>query len=40
MPELGGVIQAVVLSATLVYELVGPVCAKFALYKAGEIQKT
>ena len=40
MPELGGVIQAVVLSATLVYELIGPVCAKFALYKAGEIQKT
>lgn len=40
MPELGETIQAVVLSATLVYELVGPVCAKFALYKAGEIQKT
>ena len=39
MPELGETIQAVVLSATLVYELIGPVCAKFALYKAGEIQK-
>lgn len=39
MPELGETIQAVVLSATLVYELVGPVCAKFALYKAGEIEK-
>ena len=39
MPELGETIQAVVLSATLVYELIGPVCAKFAFYKAGEIQK-
>lgn len=38
MPELGSNIQAVILSATLVYELIGPICAKIALYKAGEIQ--
>ena len=33
------IILAVVLTATIVYELVGPLITKIALYKAGEIQK-
>ncbi|MBQ2662456.1 MAG: cation:proton antiporter [Clostridia bacterium] len=37
LPEHGTQIQAVVLCATLIYELVGPVCTKIALIKAGEI---
>ncbi len=36
---LGGTIIAVVLCATLVYELFGPVITKMALTKAGEIKK-
>ena len=39
LPELGATIQAVVLCATLVYELVGPVITKLALSAAGEIRK-
>lgn len=38
LPEYGAQINAVVLSATLIYELVGPVITKIALTKAGEIQ--
>lgn len=37
LPEYGQQIQAVVLAATLVYELFGPVVTKIALTKAGEI---
>lgn len=37
--SLGGTITAVVLCATLVYELLGPVITKIALTKAGEIKK-
>ena len=33
------IILAVILTATIVYELVGPLITKIALYKAGEIQK-
>ena len=40
LPQFGAHIQAVVLSATLIYELVGPVATKIALTKAGEIQGT
>ena len=40
LPQFGARIQAVVLSATLIYELVGPVATKIALTKAGEIQGT
>ena len=39
LPEYGGQIRAVVLSATLVYEFVGPLITKIALTKAGEIKK-
>ena len=35
----GSLILAIVLTSTLVYELVGPMVAKFALNKAGEITK-
>ena len=34
---LGGTIMAVVLCATLVYELFGPLLTKWSLQKAGEI---
>ena len=35
----GSLILAIVLTSTLIYELVGPMVAKFALNKAGEIPK-
>lgn len=38
VPEYAPTIQAVVLCATLIYELVGPAITKTALVKAGEIQ--
>lgn len=38
LPEFSAVINAVVLSGTLIYELTGPVITKIALTKAGEIQ--
>ena len=37
LPEYSAVINAVVLSGTLIYELTGPVITKIALTKAGEI---
>ena len=37
-PEMGAQIRAIILSATLIYELIGPVITKIALKKAGEIQ--
>lgn len=37
LPEYGDTIRAVVLSATILYEVVGPVLAKLSLKKAGEI---
>lgn len=39
VPEYGEQIRAVVLCATLIYELVGPLLTKLALQKAGEIKK-
>ncbi len=39
LPQYADKIRAVVLCATLIYELVGPSISKFALQKAGEIQK-
>lgn len=39
VPEYGEQIRAVVLCATLIYELVGPLLTKLSLQKAGEIQK-
>ncbi len=37
LPQYGAKIQAVVLCATLIYELLGPLATKLALSKAGEI---
>lgn len=37
LPQYGATIQAVVLGATFVYEIVGPVMTKVSLQKAGEI---
>ena len=39
VPEYGSQIRAVVLCATLIYELIGPAVTKFSLIKAGEIKK-
>ena len=36
----GSLILAIILTSTLVYELIGPMVAKFALNKAGEIPET
>ena len=38
LPEYGAVINAVVLSGTLIYELTGPVITKIVLTRAGEIK--
>lgn len=38
--EYGSKIQAVVLCATLIYEIIGPVLTKMSLSKAGEIDKS
>ncbi|WP_422485503.1 cation:proton antiporter [Gudongella sp. DL1XJH-153] len=37
MPEFGATIRTVILASTVVYEILGPVIAKNALIKAGEI---
>jgi Kef-type K+ transport system membrane component KefB len=36
-PEVGGFILTVIVATTVVYEIVGPVCTKIALHRAGEI---
>lgn len=38
VPDYGPQIRAVILCATLIYELIGPVVVKISLKKAGEIQ--
>ena len=35
--EIGGLIIAIILTTTLIYELIGPLVSKYALTKAGEI---
>ena len=40
VPQFGSNIRAIVLCATLIYELIGPAVAKFSLTKAGEIAKS
>ena len=37
LPELGNLILPVIIGSTILYELIGPVCTKIALSKAGEI---
>lgn len=36
-PQWGGMILNTIIATTIVYELIGPVCTRFALDKAGEI---
>ena len=40
VPDYAPTIRAVVLCATMVYELIGPGITKFMLTRAGEIKKT
>lgn len=40
VPEYGNKVRAIILSATVIYELIGPVVTKLALKKAGEIIHT
>ena len=39
VPEYAPQIRAIILCATLIYELIGPVITKISLKKAGEIQE-
>ena len=36
-PEIGTKIFATIVATTIIYELIGPICTKFALNRAGEI---
>ncbi|MFH0924599.1 MAG: cation:proton antiporter [bacterium] len=36
-PEIGGMIFSTIVATTVIYELIGPICTKAALKKAGEI---
>lgn len=36
-PEVGGIIFTIIVATTIVYEIIGPFCTKFALTKAKEI---
>lgn len=38
IPEFGGVIRTIIIASTIIYELIGPVIAKAALIKAGQIR--
>ncbi|MGD9015010.1 MAG: cation:proton antiporter [Candidatus Omnitrophota bacterium] len=36
-PQFGGIIFTTIVATTVIYELIGPICTKIALEKAGEI---
>jgi len=36
-PKVGGMIFTTIVATTVIYELIGPICTKYALQKAGEI---
>ncbi|TRZ93938.1 cation:proton antiporter [bacterium] len=36
-PEVGGMIFTTIIATTVIYELIGPLCTKYALQKAGEV---
>ena len=36
-PQVGGIIFTTIVATTVIYELIGPICTKIALEKAGEI---
>ena len=37
-PVVGEMIFTTIIATTVIYELIGPLCTKYALQKAGEIQ--
>ncbi len=37
-PEIGNLLLTIILSSSVLYELIGPVCAKFALFRSGTIE--
>ena len=36
-PKVGSMIFTTIIATTVIYELIGPICTKFALHKAGEV---
>ena len=36
-PEVGGMIFTTIVATTVIYELIGPLCTKYALQKVGDI---
>lgn len=36
LPQYGAQIRTIILAGTVIYELIGPLCTKFAIFKAGE----
>ncbi len=38
LPLYGSEIRTIILAATVMYELIGPLCTKYAIFKAGEAQ--
>lgn len=36
-PQIGGMIFTTIIATTVIYEIIGPVCTRFSLKKAGEI---
>ena len=36
LPSCGDYIRAIILASTVIYELIGPLCTKVAIFKAGE----
>jgi len=38
-PKVGDLIFTTIVATTVIYELVGPICSKYALEKAGEISQ-
>ena len=39
LPGLGNLIFTTIIATTILFEMIGPFCAKFALNKAGETNK-
>jgi hypothetical protein len=39
-PEVGRMFFTIIVATTIVYEIIGPFCTKFALSKAGEISQS
>ncbi|MBN1621012.1 MAG: cation:proton antiporter [Endomicrobiales bacterium] len=39
LPEIGGLIFSTIVATTVIYEIFGPLCTKYALIKTGEIEE-